>query len=162
MKAVLLRPLMFFAMAGLLASLAVHIFAWLSIDVGGAQWILHVGVFIVFIPCIFLTQQLTKGVAQSDFWKAALRGCPRGMILGFYGLGAYAFLNFFLFMFTGNESSAAIARGFSSHWMVFYFGSFAIVYSALHVERLDGSQTCVNGHTAPPLASFCPRCGAAL
>jgi hypothetical protein len=166
MKAALLRPVMFLAFIGLTASLVVHILAWLSVSIGSVQWVLHGGIFVVFLPCVLLMQQMTKAVPQKDIWKAALRGCPQGMVYATYGFFGYAFINFFVvFVLAGgpdSQGSAQIARGFSGHWMAFYSVSFAVLYSALHVDRLDGSQTCVNGHTASPFASFCPECGATL
>jgi hypothetical protein len=136
----LLWPFIVLAAVGLVVSLWVHLGA-----VGGKRvapetffFMLHIGVFVVFAPAIFVAQRLVGNTARKDFWKAALRWSPNWMRYMVYGFGGYAFVNFALFIFrapphggSGNPP-AVVWRGFSGHWMVFYCASMAILYSAVN------------------------------
>ena len=135
-----LWPLVILAAIGLGVSLWVHIGA-----LGGTRvvpeayfFILHVGVFIVFIPAILVGQRLVGSTARKDFWKAVLRWAPDWMRCMVYGFFAYAIANFALFMIqapphggSGNPP-AVVWRGFSGHWMAFYSASMAILYSVVN------------------------------
>ena len=41
--------------------------------------VLGPGVFVVFLPTIFVMNRLTRDFKQKYLWRAALRGCPRWM-----------------------------------------------------------------------------------
>ena len=155
---------------GFLASLVSHVYALLGLDgpLGDRTMLLHVGIFIVWIPAILASRRLVRDVPQKDMWKATLRGCPEWMRYAFYGLFGYTFLNFALFMFRGagrstpgggGAAAPSVVRGFSGHWMLFYFAAFAMLYSYVHVEGA-GPRRCAGGHEVGPLAKFCERCGA--
>lgn len=52
-------------------------------------WLLHIGIFVVWIPAIFAAQRLVGNVSRKDFWKVVLIGSPdwmRYMVYGFGGL----------------------------------------------------------------------------
>jgi hypothetical protein len=77
------------------------------------------------------------------------------------------FLNFFLFIGHAvggtsqddSPSSPQVIRGFSGHWMVFYYAAFAIAYSALMKPELLGDAICARGHRALLSDKFCSECG---
>jgi hypothetical protein len=162
-----IRAGMWLAIAGFCASVLVHVLAILGLPspFGSGTWLLHVGIFVIWIPTVLVAQRLTKNAKQSELWKVMLRGCPAWMRIAVYGLFAYSFLNFAFFVVQGAAQSKNVPdvleyRGFSGHWMLFYFVGATTLYSA---SRLGlGQQRCPNGHEVSPLASFCDRCGAVL
>ena len=136
----LLWPFITLAGIGLGVSLWVHLGALAGTRVVPQAYffILHVGIFVVFFPAIFVSQRLVGNTRRSDFWKAVLRWAPDWMRYMVYGFFAYAIANFALFMIqapphggSGNPP-AVVWRGFSGHWMAFYSASMAILYSAVN------------------------------
>lgn len=140
------------ALAGFLLSLGAHAFSLFGVDVQSRVpmvWLLHVGIFLVFIPMVF---QL-RSVASGGSVRALLRGIPVWPALLVVLLFAYALVNFFV-AFGGSGQGAptvrgngfvlerkgvvirqiteaeyrslraAEIRGFSGHWLVFYFVPF--------------------------------------
>lgn len=156
------------AAAGLVLSSVVHLYALAGKEnpFGGLAWGLHVGIFVVWLPAVLAIRDLTKDFKQKDVWKAALRGCPAWMTRLTYFFLAYAFVNFFLFLYlehTGAETAPkeiATFRGFSGHWMAFYSAAMSILYSATQVKRFDSARRCPHGHAVSPAANFCEECGA--
>jgi hypothetical protein len=124
---------------------------------------LHVGVFVVWFPAVFVSQRLVGNVGRKDFWKVVLKGSPDWMRYLVYGFFGYAVVNFLFFMTKapkgggGVNPPAVVWRGFSGHWMAFYSAALAILYSAAHAQA-NGSR-CVNGHLVSGTASYCERCG---
>lgn len=159
----LARPFALLALAGLIASVVVHGCSLFGIPqpLGEAAWGLHVGIFVIWVPAILVAQKLTHGSKQAEFWKAALRGCPRWMRTSLYVLFAYVFVNFFLSIALGPGSEADQFRLFSGHWMVFYFAGFAMLWSAEQLGA-DVVSRCPQGHECSPFAKFCEVCGAQL
>ena len=155
------------ALAGLVLSVATHIAALMgkSGPLGDSVGILHFGIFIVWIPAVIVAKGLTRGLKRSDFWKAVLRGVPVWVRYAMYGLFAYTFVNFVIFIGLGGSSerhategmSPETARGFSGHWMLFYAAALAILYSASNVS--DRDRQCPNGHRVDALAAVCETCG---
>lgn len=142
------------ALVGFIISLIVHISALLSIDVltdFPYVWLLHVGIFVVFIPFVFSSRK-TLGVKPKF---AEIRAAfPTWVVVVGICICAYAVLNFGLFMVATEGGSPSIrdgkylllnhgklireltfaeytafrtneVRGFSGHWLVFYFVPFA-------------------------------------
>ena len=152
---------------GLVLSITSHGAAILGTTgpLGDYSWALHVGIFVVWIPTVLIANRLTKDVPRKDFWKAALRGCPKWMTYMSYGFFGYAFLNFVLFAITApkghasNSMSPAVVRGFSGHWMAFYSVALSVLYSATRLWDQEWQSRCQNGHTVSPLAKFCDQCG---
>ena len=137
------------AFAGFGISLLVHLSTFFGIhlqDTIPAVWLLHLGIFIVFIPMVFATQKLQH---RKDFWRSFFSTMPKWTGILAKGLFVYAFLNFALFFvlskggvperrdekyvlhahgqiikeLTREEydwQQAYVLRGFSGHWMVFY------------------------------------------
>lgn len=136
----LLWPFVLLAGIGLGISLWVHLGA-----LGGKRIVpftffimLHVGIFVVFIPAMLVAQRLVGNTGRKDFWKAVLRWAPDWMRYMVYGFLAYAIANFALFMIqvpphggSGNPP-AIVWRGFSGHWMAGYSAAMAILYSAVN------------------------------
>jgi hypothetical protein len=169
---VLLIPFLLLSVLGLVLSLIAHTAALLGLPqpLGPAAWGLHVGIFVVWLPAVLVSNRLVGDFKQKDFWKAALRGCPDWMRRLTYGFVAYAVVNFVLFIAIapaqggggGVNAPPAVFRGFSGHWMAFYSAAAAILYSAIAVAKLDPARRCPNGHPVSPSADFCESCGAAI
>lgn len=148
------RILALVSLSGLLLSLAAHLAALSGIDVAAkvpAVWALHVGIFVVFGPFILASRKvlgLRPGYAQMRElfppWIVAL-----GTMLF-----VYVIVNFVLFLLATQGGNPAIhdgkfvlqehgrlvreitqaeytafraneVRGFSGHWLLFYFIPFA-------------------------------------
>ena len=159
---------MLYAACGLVLSLAAHILSFFGIQFGGMPLFigLHVGIFPLWIPVVFIAQKMMGGVQRKDFWKVALSGCPVWMRYMTYGFFIYAVVNFAIFIILvsmhppakgGGAPPPEVLHGFSGHWMAFYSAAFAILYAA---ARTEGSgPRCANGHVASPNAAYCTRCG---
>jgi hypothetical protein len=164
-----IRPFLWFfvwlSAIGLVVSLWVHLGAVMGRRVAPEAffWMLHVGIFVVWFPAVFVAQRLVGNVNRKDLWKIVLKDSPEWMRYMVYGFLAYAGANFLLFMAEapsgGKGASPPVAdwRGFSGHWMAFYSAAFAILYSAARTE--ETRLRCPNGHLAPSTASYCTRCG---
>jgi hypothetical protein len=165
----LLKPFIWVCVAlsalGLVTSLYVHLGAVMGRRVapGAFFWILHMGIFIVWFPAIFVAKQRVGSTRRKDFWKRVLTGSPEWMRYLVYGFFGYAMLNFALFMLkapaggTGPNPPAEVWRGFSGHWMAFYSAALAILYSAAS-ENANGLR-CLNGHPVSSSENYCGRCG---
>ena len=125
------------ALIGLLLSIFVHIVALFGRQPSPAFWALHVGVFVVFIPAIFVAQKRLGTTQRKDFWKAITKGSPDGVRYTLYFFFAYAFITQLLVFFQSppgsvpNRDAASDWRGFSAVWMVFYYASYTILSSAV-------------------------------
>lgn len=148
------RILATLAFVGFLLSFAVHLSASAGIDVSARipfVWMLHVGIFVVFVPFVFASQ---KVLGPKPTFTQIRELFPHWVVvLGAVILG-YAMLNFLVFMFSRQGGSPSIqdgkfvlqehgrlireltaveysafkakeVRGFSGHWLVFYFVPFA-------------------------------------
>ena len=157
--------LWFFAvlsLIGLVLSLYVHVSAMLGAQMPQIFWLLHVGIFVVWFPAVFVGQRRSGKKAGGDFWKVVSAGAPAWMRYVFYMFFYYAIGNFFLFMANapakdaGSSEPPSVWRGFSGHWMAFYSAAFLILYSA----AVQGAGPhCVNGHLILPGEPYCSKCG---
>jgi len=161
-----LYPFILLAAVGLALSVLVHVSALLGWPdpFESYVWGLHAGVFVVWPPAILVTQRYTRDFKQAEFWKAALRGCPRWMRTMMYACLGYAIVNFGWFMFSDFSGGAPRAtdndvRAFSGHWMAFYSAALAVMYSASRIDPYDATRKCLQGHTVSPLSNFCEQCG---
>jgi len=134
-------PLLLIAGAGFLFSLLAHVLALLGVALpgGGLVWMLHVGIFVVWIPTILLSKNRMQGLSRRDQMDALLGDSPRWMRGAVKILFAYAFVNFFWFMASTmghprptGAAPPAVIRGFSGHWMVFYAAVFVSFYSIIN------------------------------
>jgi len=152
------------ALVGFAASLITHLAGYADIErpFGINPWPLHVGLFIVCFPAVLAAQKLSKDFSQSEFWTASLRGCPDWMHYSLLVLFGYAFLSFFVFLISGGSSpdnEASTIRGFSGHWLLFYFGAFAVLHSYSKLPELDPVRRCKNNHAVEPQNVYCTQCG---
>jgi hypothetical protein len=171
---IVLTPFMYLAALGLILSVMVHVLSLFGLPspFGGTSWFLHVGIFVVWLPTVLVANTLVKDFKQRDFWKAALRACPKWMKYLTYFFFGYAIFNFALFIIMdvsggsgkggGSGTPSNVYRGFSGHWMAFYCVAMAILYSAIHVREHDEARRCPNGHRVGPSAKFCEECGSKI
>jgi hypothetical protein len=164
-----IRPFLRFVVCvsaiGLFLSLWVHLGAVMGRRVAPETffWMLHMGIFIVWLPAVLVAQRLVGNVNRKDLWKVILKDSPDWMRYMVYVFFGYAFVNFMFFVTKaptgggGANPPAVVWRGFSGHWMAFYSAALAILYSAARTE--DKSLRCANGHVASLNAIYCPRCG---
>ena len=160
-----------------MASLAAHVMSLcgLPIPFDEAFWVLHIGVFVVWLPAVFVFMQAGRGRPTSYFgfglerWKGALAGCPDWMRYFLYLLFAYAIINFLIAMqgitdgpLPEGATPPSVVRAFSGHWLVFYYSAFAICYSAYMKPELLRTPKCPNGHKASHADAFCSVCGVAI
>ena len=161
----LLYPLAILSAVGLILSLTVHVLSLTGVVMPDPSlvWMLHMGIFVVWIPAVFVAQKLVSGYDQKNYWKAVLRGCPPWMKTMVYVFFGYAFVNFFVVFIlnqpdkgaAGNNSPETF-RGFSGHWIAFYSAGAAILYSATQADMTDRRRKCINGHVVPVTAGYCP------
>jgi hypothetical protein len=127
---------------GLALSAVAHVSALSGKEgpLGNYTMLLHIGIFVVWLPAILASRRLTRHAPLMDYWKAALRGCPAWMRYALYALFAYAVLNFVLSMTMPSPKAGSglmtpsVVRGFSGHWMVLYATAAALLYSAANVK----------------------------
>jgi hypothetical protein len=142
------------AFVGLVLAAAVHVAAVAGIDVTERiplVWLPHVGIFVVFIPFIFSARKVLGAKPSLSDIRALL---PGWVILAGAALLIYVIINFAIFVVSTQGGSPLIQegkyvlqnhgqlireisqaeyttfqanelRGFSGHWLVFYFIPFA-------------------------------------
>ena len=173
MTQILLLPLMVYAACGLVLSLTVHILSLFGILFGGSAlfYSLHIGIFPLWFPVVFIARKMTGGARRQDFWKAALSGCPPWMKYMTYGFFIYAFVNFAIFFVLvsmhpqhngSGAPTAEVMHGFSGHWMAFYSAGLAILTTAYRKGLSNLQQRCPFGHEVGLNDRFCPTCGSAV
>jgi hypothetical protein len=181
----IVRPLVVLAGLGLLASLGAHVAGLLGISLDSRVFVLHGGIFVVWLPTVFLVMRISRNYARPTAsrwmnwnstgapWRALLSGCPAWMRIGVYVVFAYALVNFFVFAVLQSNSndvepevsdmvSPAVLRGFSGHWLVFYYAAFAVGWSVMMKPQLLQLRTCGAGHRVAADDRFCATCGSAL
>jgi hypothetical protein len=162
------RALSIFAITGFFSSLLVHLSTFWGIDPAKHVpwvWVLHLGIFVVFIPMI-----MGQGSApKKEFWNKTFAAIPRWASYTIKAFFAYAIINFALFFFLSeggvpdvrdgkyvlhnhghvirelseNEyewQKAYVVRGFSGHWMIFY-----MVPAIVFWYRRERAQTSTTG-----------------
>src|SRR5690349_3619001 len=96
-------------------SAAAHLLSFCAIDLGKifpAVWLLHVGIFVVWIPAVLISRKLIAQTNRKDSWKAMSAWAPpwMGKLCGV--LFAYAFFNFFFTLLVLKKSgSPGIVNG---------------------------------------------------
>jgi len=133
---------------GFFLSLFVHLVTFFGIDPAKHVpwvWVLHLGIFVVFVPMVLMQGSSLR----KDLWNDLFAAVPRWARYAIKGFFAYAVINFALFMFLSEggvpgerdgqyvlrnhgqiirelseseyeRQKAYVMRGFSGHWMVFY------------------------------------------
>lgn len=165
--AILISSFLVLSALGFAAFFAIHVASLFGVTYPFERFIgfLGPGVFVVFLPTIFVMNKLTRDFKQKDIWHAALRGCPTWMRRAVWAIFAYSWLGFFVLPVLyggGMDSPTNKARVGSGALMIFYLIPFSVLYSATKVKILDESRRCLNGHHVSPLAKFCEECGAPL
>jgi len=122
--------------------------------------ILFGGVFVVWLPTVLLMNRLTRDFKQKDIWKAALRGCPPWMRTTLWIVVGLVMAVTFMVPIVSGQSPGQNPNGFSLFPISFYAVSFCVMYSLIHVDEVDTTSRCLNGHVISPLAKFCEECGA--
>jgi hypothetical protein len=127
--------------------------------------ILHIGVFVVWIPAVFLVKQKVGYVRGPDVWEKALKGSPDWMRYLLWTVFCYGFISFLGFAVLHSMAGSTDAdfsewRLFSDVWLMFYAAAFALFYAA--GAEITGSSQCINGHAALRNANFCTQCGQPL
>jgi len=123
------RPFLWFfaalSLLGLVLSLIAHIEALLRHTLPLEYWGLHVGIFVVWGPAVFVAQRRVGKRVRKDYWKVVLQGAPAWMRYMTFAFLYYAVGNFLFFIAnapakpSSGAMSAAELRGFSGHWMAF-------------------------------------------
>lgn len=161
-------PFMLLAGLGFILSLLVHLasLAGVSLPFGRAVFLLHLGLFVVWIPTVFAASRISKGAPRRDVWKVALSGCPRWLRVSIPAVFIYALINFVIFAATNvsskgkrNDTDPSVVRGFSGHWLVFYSAAFAVMYSIRNRPSLLQERRCPTGHVVSATAQYCGACG---
>jgi hypothetical protein len=117
------------------------------------------GIFIVWLPTIFVVNKLSKDFKQKDLWKAALRGCPPWM-RGTLWIVTGSVMAVFLWSVISRSGPKGFPPLFTIFPVTFYGASFCVMYSFLNFEEFDSTRRCLNGHAIAPLSKFCEECGA--
>ncbi|MCC7698749.1 hypothetical protein [Janthinobacterium sp. EB271-G4-7A] len=144
----------FASLIGFATALIVHIAALMGVNVSDnfpAIWWLHGGIFIVFIPFVFSSR---KSLGPKPTFAELRAAFPKWVVGLGLCIAAYALVNFALFMMNAAGGNPSIVdgkfvllnrgnfireltvveystfkvnqvRGFSGHWLVFYFVPFA-------------------------------------
>jgi nitrate/nitrite transporter NarK len=151
------------AVAGFLGILMIHIAALAGITAPSAVLkVVIPGLFIVWVPMIFVSNHLSKEFKQNHLWRATLRGCPKWMQTALWAVCGYGFLGTFLLplLFGRNvDSYGSSTAGMSGFMMAFYAMAVCVLYSATRAEAFDRNRRCPNGHNVSPVARFCEDCG---
>lgn len=134
----LLWPFIVLSAVGLGLSLWVHLGALAGRRVAPEAffWLLHVGIFVVWIPAVLVGMKRVGTASRKDYWKLALKGAPEWLRYVIYGFLGYAVVNFAIFFFQaphgniGANPPAIVWRGVSGHWMAFYSAALGILYAA--------------------------------
>lgn len=147
------RVLAILALTGFVLSLVAHLAASAGINVLALiplVWLLHLGIFVVFLPFVAQTRNRLGTKTSLTGLRAVM---PDWALLLGAALFFYALINFLLFVFTAEGSAsirdgrfvlqdhgrlireltaneyavcqAKVIRGFSGHWLVFYYLPFA-------------------------------------
>ena len=133
-------PFLLMAGAGFLLSLIAHVLALFGIAMpgGGLIWMLHVGIFVVWIPTILFSRWRFRDVPRKDQMDVIIGDCPLWMRRTVKILFVYAIVNFFLFIASTHghpkptgAAPPAVIRGFFGHWMIFYAVAFVAFYSII-------------------------------
>ena len=124
---ILYSALAWFAALGLFLSIVCHLLSWARLTPPGGQaaFLLHLGIFVVWVPLVFCANRTKPGGGRGNV-DHLLEPLPRWVGPALSGVFAYAFISFFVFMaMTRQYPKHSVPawlelRGFSGHWMLFY------------------------------------------
>ena len=162
------KTLLIIASGGFIFSLIAHMATFLGINpqaVFPPIWLLHIGIFVVWIPTVFLLRKIFKKAGREGFFRMAFRNAPHWMQALCIFFFIYAFFNFTITLFSLDQGGvpsivngkkvmqshgqvikelsdkeyfqyqAYTFRAFSGHWMFFYVVSMTILYSQKRTEE---------------------------
>ena len=133
-----------FSTVGLICSVLVHILGLFGRrpPFGYFAFSLQFGAVASAVGAAFAVVLLLSSKGE-NFWRAALRACPRWMKWLTYFLIAYAILNFIVFVnrighregLQPDQIMALVLRGISGEWMAVYSAALLIFSSAVRGIR---------------------------
>jgi len=161
----LIYPFLVLAVVGFLAALGVHLAALFGVTYAFQHSLdlLFFTLVVVWVATIFASHRLTRESQQKDFWRAALRGCPKWLRTTLWILLGYTWVGFLAWTWLfggGADAPANAARGMSGMLLGFYGIAACVLYSATRAGKFDETRRCLNGHQISPLAKYCEECGA--
>ena len=144
----IIAPFVVLAIAGFVLSVWIHVAAILGHQAApdGMFFVMHVGIFVVFFPAVFVTAKRVGRTRGKDTWKHILRGAPEWVRYMVYTVWAYGAVSSLLSFPHGVSHKSGIHfnvttwRYFSVGWMIFYCTSFGMLYAALDQSSVDDSQ----------------------
>jgi hypothetical protein len=167
---IILRLFMYLAVLGSFFNLILHISGFLdgislvySSQADQVARYLNWIMMVVLVVSIYSANRICKNYMPKEFWKAALRGCPKWLKYLPGLLVAYAFLFAMLNGIHGRSGlpgSPLMVQVGCAFGMAIYAVSVALLYSALHVQEVNNVRKCPNQHQVPFAAKFCEECGA--
>ena len=128
-------------MIGLALSLWIHIAALFGRQVmpDPFLFIMHLGIFVVWIPAMFVFSRLARAYNRRDIWKAALRGSPDWLRYSIYIFDGYGLVRFFVpFTQSQHRGGSPALTGweeFSAIWIIFYATAFGVFLSVANSEQ---------------------------
>ena len=179
----MINTLFTIAVFGLFFSALVHISTFFRINpqsVFPAVWGLHVLVFVVWFPVVFISRKKITIENRKDFIKVITKQAPYWMKALSIAVFTYAFFNFFYTVFALNEGGVPSilagekvlkshgkiirkltdqeyelhqsygVRAFSGHWLVFYSAAMTVIYS-MRREHSNHATRPENRSAASPL-----------
>jgi hypothetical protein len=104
-----MRVFFYLAVVGLCLSVTAHIATFFGVDpqqTFPSVWLLHDGIFVIWLPAIIFTNRRSKEGSKSNPWATILAGTPPWMGAMIGPLLAYAGFNFFftIFVLLGGHS----------------------------------------------------------
>ena len=124
--------LAFISGVGLLLSGVCHLLSWfhLAPPGGKAAFLLHIGIFVVWLPLVICSNQTASTPGRGNF-DPLLQQLPIWARKCVFGIFVYAMINFVVFLVLTADYPKHVVpfwlelRGFSGHWMLFYTVSLA-------------------------------------
>jgi hypothetical protein len=162
------------AAIGLVLSLAVHALTFAGVNIPAA-WLLHIGIFVVFVPAIVAANRMAKATSSDHAGDIVLEFAPTWLNCVTGVFFAYAFFNFFCLACLNeggvpgringelvlhshgkvirklspeefDKHEAYVTRGFSATWMLFYSASLLM----LAASENAGKAPTADGESGPP------------
>ncbi len=156
----------FIALFGALSAITVHISAMLGIDVADKSpfiWLLHVLIFMVWIPTIFSLKKEQEQNKEANAFTLLTKNKPKWLIGLIIAIAVYTGFNFMFSMSNTEGTSkeengiyslhnrgkhirniteeeyhlheANVLRGFSGHWILFYTVATIALYKGESKEE---------------------------
>lgn len=152
-----------------MTSALVHVLSVRGVNLGryfAAVWILHILIFVVWLPTVLVSRKLFTGGNRKNFWKRATQNAPLWMRILCMALIPYVLINFLyagLVVSDGGvlgerngtmvleshgrvvkeltdreyeQQQANEVRGFSGHWMIFYMVGWTVLVSHVRGRRM--------------------------